>query len=304
LIDIIVNKMYNHKYMSNVAQSFFKIQSLRERYHRSSIGKESLLKMIAETEVSEQVYNSNAIENSTLSLEETDKILLQIELERYISQREMFEAKNLARVVQYIQKKATESELNFDIILALHSMLMTNIRDEVAGRFRKSDEWVRVGSHIACNPLEIEERLHTVLWSYQTNTAESIITKIAKFHLGFEHIHPFVDGNGRIGRVLNNYLLMRDGYVPINIKFGDRSEYYKAFSEFQDKKSVKTMELIVARALTASYHKRLAYLENKSIITLKEYTKIAKISLSNALNKANRQTIEAFMEKNVWKIGV
>jgi Fic family protein len=290
--------------MSNISQTFFSIQKLRERYLKAKIGKESLIQMISESEISEQVYNSNAIENSTLSLEETDKILLEIELQRYVSQREMYEAKNLAKVVEYIQKKSIEAELNFDIILALHSMLMTNIRDEVAGRFRKSDEWVRVGSHIACNPLEIEEKLQTILWAYQVNTAESIITKIAKFHLGFEYVHPFVDGNGRIGRVLNNYLLMRDGYVPINIKFGDRSEYYKAFTEFQDKKSVKTMELIVARALTASYHKRLAYLENKSIITLKEYAKISKTSLSNALNKANRQTIEAFMEKNVWKIGV
>jgi Fic family protein len=290
--------------MSNISQTFFSIQKLRERYLKAKIGKESLIQMISESEISEQVYNSNAIENSTLSLEETDKILLEIELQRYVSQREMYEAKNLAKVVEYIQKKSIEAELNFDIILALHSMLMTNIRDEVAGRFRKSDEWVRVGSHIACNPLEIEEKLQTILCAYQVNTAESIITKIAKFHLGFEYVHPFVDGNGRIGRVLNNYLLMRDGYVPINIKFGDRSEYYKAFTEFQDKKSVKTMELIVARALTASYHKRLAYLENKSIITLKEYAKISKTSLSNALNKANRQTIEAFMEKNVWKIGV
>jgi hypothetical protein len=50
---------------------------------------------------------------------------------------------------------------------------------------------------------------------------------------------------------------MKDGYVPINIKFGDRSVYYEAFKEFQDKKLVKKMELIVARALTAIYHKRL-----------------------------------------------
>ena len=64
------------------------------------------------------------------------------------------------------------------------------------------------------------------------------------------------------------------------------------------------MEEIVAKTLTNSYHKRLAYLEGKNIITLLEYAKENKISHSNLINKANRQTIEAFLEKGVWKIGV
>jgi Fic family protein len=290
--------------MTNISQTFSAIQKLRTRYYNAISGKESLLMMIAEAEVVEQVYNSNAIENSTLSLEETDKILLELDLNRYISQRELFEAKNLAKVVTYISKKAVEAELGFDIIFGLHKMLLTNIRDDIAGRFRNPNEWVRVGSHIAVNPVEIESRMEHILLAYKSNTEDSIITKIAKFHLGFEYIHPFVDGNGRIGRVLTNYLLLRDGYVPINIKFGDRSEYYDAFQEFQDKKSIKKMEEIVGRALTNSYHKRLSYLENKSIITLQEYAILSQTSLSNVINKAQRQTIEAFIEKGEWRIGV
>ena len=115
-----------------------KINSLRENYHKAAIGKESLLKLISETEVAEQVYNSNAIENSTITLEETEKILLQIDLDRYITEREIFETKNLARVVVYIDQKAKEQELNLDTILLLHKMLISNIRDDVAGRFRNS----------------------------------------------------------------------------------------------------------------------------------------------------------------------
>ncbi|MDO8505092.1 MAG: Fic family protein [bacterium] len=290
--------------MANTLKIYKKIQDLRERYYKAIIGKESLLKMIAEAEVSDQVYNSNAIENSTLSLEETDKILLQIELDRYISEREIFEAKNLARVVTYIETKSKESELDFDIILSLHKMLISHIRDDIAGRFRKEDEWVRVGDHVAPNPLEVTDRLQKVLTEYNSNTAESIIKRIAKFHLGFEYVHPFCDGNGRIGRVLNNYLLLRGGYVSINIKFIDRPLYYDAFREFQTKGGTKIMETIVAKALTNSYHKRLAYLENKVIVDLADYAKEYKLSHANLINKAKRQTVEAFLEKGVWKIGI
>jgi Fic family protein len=183
-------------------------------------------------------------------------------------------------------------------------MLLSNIRDDVAGRFRKDNEYVKVGNHIAPPPSEVVERLEKMITEYNISNRESIIKRIARLHLTFEYIHPFVDGNGRIGRVLNNYLLIKEGYVPINIKFIDRKRYYDAFKEFDLKNKTTIMEEIVARSITNSYHKRLAYLEEKKIITLKEYSKINKISHSNLINKATRQTIEAFLEKDIWKIGI
>jgi len=289
--------------MVKILNAYNKISFLRERYHRASIGKDALIKLIAETEVAEQVYNSNAIENSTLSLEETEKILLQIDLDRYISEREIFEAKNLARVVSYIEKKAKEQELSLEMILSLHKMLISNIRDDIAGRFRKDNEFVRVGNHIAPSPQEVLGRLEKMLTQYNSESHENIIKRIAKLHLTFEYTHPFCDGNGRIGRVINNYLLIREGFVPINIKFIDRKKYYEAFREFDVKGETAVMEEIVGKALTNSYYRRLAYLESKEIITLAEYAKKYKLSHSNLINKAGRQTIEAFLEKGVWKIG-
>ncbi len=280
------------------------INRLRERYYAALTGKQSLIKLLSETEVAEQVYNSNAIENSTLSLEETEKILLQIDLDRYISEREIFEAKNLARVVSYIDTKAKEHELTLDTILSLHKMLMANIRDDIAGRFRKDNEWVRVANHIAPDPKEVVSRLEKMLAKHNSSSYENIIKRIAQLHLTFEYIHPFVDGNGRIGRVINNYLLIREGFVPMNIKFIDRKMYYEAFKEFEEKGITKIMEEIVGKALTTSYHRRLAYLEGASIMTLAEYAKKNKLSHSNLINKAKRQTIDAFLEKGVWKIGV
>lgn len=268
------------------------------------MGKESLLKIIYESEVTEQVYNSNAIENSTLTLDETDKILQKIDLDRFISERELFEAKNLARVVEYIDQKAKKAELTLDVLMLLHQMLISNIRDDIAGRFRNDDEWVRVGVHIAADPKDVVRLLQEMMIEYKLSSEQNIIKRIARLHLTFEHIHPFIDGNGRIGRVLNNYMLIRDHHVPINIKFIDRAQYYDAFNAFDNKGDTKIMEEIVGRALSNSYHKRLAYLEGKSIINLADFAKQSKQSHSNLLNKANRQTIEAFWERGVWKIGV
>lgn len=290
--------------MPNVKSIYKTINLLRARYYEAAIRKDQLLKLISEAEIAEQVYNSNAIENSTLTLAETEKILLQIDLDRFISERELFETKNLARVVAYIDKKAKEQELNLDVILLLHQMLLSNIRDDVAGRFRNNSEWVRVGNHIAIDPKRVVNRLEEILVVYQSTPLLNIIKRIALLHLSFEHTHPFVDGNGRIGRVINNYLLIREGYVPINIKFIDRQLYYAAFSEFNDRQKTSVMEEIVGKALTNSYHKRLAYLEGKEIITLAEYAKRKNISHSNLINKAHRQTIEAFLEKGTWKIAL
>ncbi len=290
--------------MTKVLSVFNKIHILRQRYYTASIGKEALIKIIGEAEVAEQVYNSNAIENSTLSLEETEKVLLHIDLDRFITQKEIFEAKNLAQVVSYSNKKAKERELTLDVMLLLHKMLISNIHDDIAGRFRRDNEYVRVGNHIAPNPKEIKELLEKMLAQYNATSYEDIITRVSKLHLTFEYIHPFVDGNGRIGRAMNNYLFIREGFVPINIKFINRKMYYEAFEEFDKKGKIKIMDEIVAKALTNSYHKRLAYLEGKKIMTLLEYAKESKLSHAGLINKATRQTIEAFSENGIWKIGV
>ncbi|MBE8190389.1 MAG: Fic family protein [Candidatus Thioglobus sp.] len=281
-----------------------KIESLKKRYYQAIEGKNSVLELIDSAEISENIYNSNAIENSTLSLEETEKILLEIDLDRYVSAREIFEAKNLERVMRYVNKKTEKSQLDTSIILLLHKMLMSNIDDTIAGRFRENGELVRVGSHIAPMPSELNRLMKNLLFEYYTSDTQNIVTRISALHLAFEHAHPFIDGNGRIGRVINNYLLMQAGHVPINIKFINRAQYYDAFSEYDLTGKVQKMEEIVYLALSNSFHKRLAYLSCRKIIKLADYAKMEKISYSNLLNKANRQTIEAFLEKNVWKIGI
>lgn len=281
------------------------LAAYRERFYRILPGREALLRIIDEAEVPEHVYNSNAIENSTLTLEETEKILNQMALDRYITEREIFEARNLARVVGYVSGKASEKDMDIEMMLLLHKMLMANINTEIAGRFRQTGEYVRVGTYIAPAPERVEELITGMLYNYKAvSDTITIIKRLARLHLTFEHIHPFIDGNGRIGRVIINYLLVREGYVPVNIKFVDRQKYYEAFTEFDREEKTVIMEEILFKALANSYHKRLAYLEGRKIITLGDYAKKMKLSHSNLLNKAKRQTIEAFLEKGIWKISI
>jgi Fic family protein len=279
-----------------------RIQDLKNEFDSLRKGKESLLAMIDEAEVPEGVYNSNAIENSTLTLKETEKILLEMEVSRDVNVREVFEAKNLARVMEYIRIKSQEKEIDKELMLLLHQMLIGSIDDSISGRFRKLGEYVRVGTHIAPAPEHIDLMLDMALQEYAKELDAYFLEKIAKFHLDFETIHPFNDGNGRIGRVLISYQLLRMGLVPIIIRDKEKAEYYKAFSDYRDKKNSKTMEKVLMLALTESLHKRVAYLKGGKIVTLSDYAKSNKKSAPAIFNAARRQNIPAFREKGVWKI--
>lgn len=280
-----------------------RIKILKKEYDRLKIGKDSLLKIIDEVEIPESVYNSNAIENSTLTLKETEKILLEMEVSKNVSLREVFETKNLARVMEHILTKSSE-ELSKEIILLLHQMLIGSIDESIAGRVRKKGEYVRVGSFIAPAPEHIERMLEDALIEYSSDQTTYFVDKIAKFHLQFETIHPFNDGNGRIGRVVINYQLYRLGFPGIIIRDKEKTVYYHSFVEYRDDKKTKTIERIISLAVMESLHKRIAYLKGYKIIEAAEFAAKRNKPVPVILNAAKRQTIPAFREKGVWKIGI
>jgi Fic family protein len=279
-----------------------RIQELKVEYDSLRKGKESLLAMVDEAEIPESVYNSNAIENSTLTLKETEKILLDMEVSRDVSVREVFEAKNLARVTGYIRTRSQESEMSKEIILLLHQMLIGGINDQIAGRFRTKGEYVRVGTHIASAPEHVERMIETTLLEYTSDINSYFMDKIARFHLEFETIHPFNDGNGRIGRVIINYQLERFGFPGIIVRDREKKDYYQAFGDYRSGKNSKTMEKILVSGLTESLHKRIAYFKGETIIPLADYTKKHSLSGPALSNAARRQKIPAFREKGVWKV--
>ncbi len=105
-----------------------------------------------------------------------------------------------------------------------------------------------------------------------------------------------------MGRVIINYQLARFEFPNIIIRDKEKQTYYEAFGEYKDLKKTKTMEKIITLALTKSY-KRIAYFQGDKISTLADYAKAHKKSVNALLNAAHRQTIPAFREKGVWKIG-
>jgi Fic family protein len=281
-----------------------RIQKLKKQYDELKQGKESLLQLLNEVEIAESVYNSNAIENSTLTLKETEKILLEMEVSRNVPLREVFEAKNLARVMQYMEQKVSLGTLSKEMILLLHQMLISSIEEDIAGRFRAKGEYVRVGTYIAPPPEQVEVLLKNLLIHYSSDLNAFFSDKISAFHLDFERIHPFNDGNGRIGRVLMNFQFLQQGFPSIIIRNKEKKDYYKAFKVYDETSNPKHMEKIVALALMESLHKRIAYLEGKEIILLSDYARKVKQSAPSVYNAASRQTLPAFREKGVWKIGV
>ncbi len=278
-----------------------RIVQLKKKYDSLKLGKESLLQLLNEAEIPESVYNSNAIENSTLSLRETEKILQEQEVSRDVSVREVFEAKNLERVFVYLREHSEEKDEEKKL-LQLHHILLQGIDDAVAGRYRKASEYVRIGSYIAPPPEQVATLVQTLLEDYRNNLETFAIDAIADFHLRFEMIHPFNDGNGRIGRVLINEQLHALGFPPIIIRDKEKKAYYEAFQHFHNKKEEKLMEKVIALALMESLSKRIAYLQGDTIITLAEYTKTIGKTAPAVANAAKRQNLPAFREKGVWKI--
>jgi Fic family protein len=151
-----------------------KIEALHRHYLNVAKGNESVLKEIALSEIPEMVYNSNAIENSTLSLEDTEKILAGGVLDRKVNVREIYEAKNLAKLTESLLEK-NKSLLNIKLILSLHNALLTDIDDTIAGRFRVGKEWVRVGNHLGANPRFVPTLMQELVDHYNQSKILSLI---------------------------------------------------------------------------------------------------------------------------------
>ncbi len=279
-----------------------KITQLFEEYKAISKWKENALKEIALAEIPEMIYNSNAIENSTLSLKDTEDILIHNIIKKDHNIREVYEAKNLAEITKQLLENKTE-KLSISSILPLHKTLLTHINNSYAWRFRRNDEWVRIWTHLWANPDFVDNLMNKLIKDYNNKKQGYFLDNIAYFHSEFETIHPFCDWNGRIWRVLINLQLMQLWYPPIIVQNkSKRQDYYPNFQKYQDKDKFDSFTELFALLLIESLNKRIAILTAKKIITLSQWCKKNNKNTSSYLNKAKRQTIPAFRLREKWSI--
>lgn len=193
----------------------------------------------------EYTYNSNAIEGNTLTLQETAMVLEGITIDRkplkehleVIGHRDAFEY-----MLQLVQDKVPLSER---IIKEIHSLVLIDSPED-RGVYRRIPVRIMGARHEPPQPYLVPEKMEQLIAKHgEIVSTMHTVERVALFHLLFEGIHPFIDGNGRTGRLILNFELGSAGFPAINVKFSDRKKYYDCFSSYYETGSHEPMALLV-----------------------------------------------------------
>lgn len=177
-----------------------------------------------------QTYHTNSIEGSTLTLHETQTILIDDAVVPGHSLKEHLEVSNHKLAFEMILQAVVQNQiLDLDFVLSLHKTLMTGLIEQ-AGQFRSQRVRIAGARVVPCNPLKVYDRMTDL--SVVMDAVKSPIAMVMQ-HSWFEEIHPFVDGNGRVGRLLLNFQLMKNGYPPVLIHTEQKSKYYETLEKAQ-----------------------------------------------------------------------
>jgi Fic family protein len=167
-------------------------------------------------------YNSNAIEGSTITLEEARQII-EDKIAPSKSIRDIRETESHAAVFLLVLK--TDENLSEQLLLKWHANIFRETKPDIAGQFRNYS--VRVGPYLGPDWKKVENLIKQLVLFINESKLNSVEVA-ARAHYIFEKIHPFGDGNGRIGRLLMNYILWKNSYPMIIIEYKNRKFYYKA----------------------------------------------------------------------------
>ena len=208
----------------------------------------------------EYTYNSNAIEGNTLTLRETDLVLRGLTIDQKPLKDHM-EAVGHKEAFEYVRELVKDNTpISEKVIKQIHYLVLADKKDD-RGVYRKVPVRIMGAEHEPVQPYLIEPKMEQLLIAF-CESEEHIVTKLARLHIEFEGIHPFIDGNGRTGRLLVNLELMKAGYPPIDIKFTDRLSYYNAFDEYFVKKNLSAMENLFAGYVNSRLESYLKILED------------------------------------------
>ena len=193
----------------------------------------------------EFVYNTNAIEGSDVDLNEVKNLLEKGKSAKNSNERE---TKNVAKAVEFIRK--TKEDLSLNLIKKIHKLCFDGTKN-FAGKFREVNVVVRnsrggiVHAGVLLGEL-INSLNNLVKWYNQNKGKFKPLILAAIIHNQFEHIHPFQDGNGRVGRLLLNFILLKNKYPPINILLEDRMKYYLILQDYSKRNNLKsTIEFLI-----------------------------------------------------------
>jgi Fic family protein len=173
-------------------------------------------------------YNTNAIEGSTITLEEA-RLILEDKVAPNKPLKDIKETENHAKV--FTEMLETKEKISEKLLLKWHKEIFEETKPDIAGLFR--NYLVRVGPYLAPNWRDVEKLMHQRVTCVNTSQLNPV-ELAARAHYMFEKIHPFGDGNGRIGRLLLNYILWKNGYPMLIIEYKKRKSYYKALQRTEE----------------------------------------------------------------------
>lgn len=230
--------------------SFDRIEALKAELDTHRPLTQGELERLNEEFMIEFTYNSNAIEGNTLTLQETAMVLEGITIDQK-PLKDHLEAVGHKDAFLYVQDiVSNKMPLTEFVIKNIHSLVLMN-KPEDKGVYRRVPVRIMGAYTEPVQPYMIEPKITELLAENEKRKSTmNIIERLARFHLEFESIHPFIDGNGRTGRLLLNCELMQNGYPPINVKFTDRKRYYDAFESYSRNQDATPMTNLIAEYLT------------------------------------------------------
>lgn len=211
-----------------------KVYELKEKLAGLRPLNDSELKRLKEEFAVNNTYNSNAIEGSSLTLRETALILSEGVTIAEKPIKEHLEAIGHKDAFDYILEIADrKTELSEKVIKEIHSLVLMADREN-RGVYRRVPVMIVGSEYTPPQPYLVPKEMEQLILDYNEMIKTSdVISAAALLHLKFECIHPFIDGNGRTGRLVLNFELMKSGLLPVNIKFTDRVKYYNCFDDYR-----------------------------------------------------------------------